>query len=154
MKFFTVSLKNVWKITGVVLVAAVWVFIVIHCANFTPVNLSEPSLEVSAEDIEAAEEQGANYKDGKGMITITCEYSGKGGVHVFLNGRMKLYITNGSKNLRVSAGDLVFVKGTELTGSAKVTITSVEGKIDATMVGETVTVENLARKLVKVRACS
>ena len=67
---------------------------------------------------------------------------------------MKLYITNGSKNLRVSAGDLIFVKGTELTGSAKVTVTAVEGKIDASITGETVTVENLGRKLVKIRPCS
>ena len=154
MKYFTVSLKNKWKIAGVVLLAAAWVFIVIKCVNFTPVTLSKPSLEVSHEDIEAAEELGANYKEGKGMITITCEYSGKGGVHVFLNGKMKLYITNGAKNLRVSAGDLIYVKGTELENSAKVTVTSVEGKIDASMVGETVTVENLGRKLTKIRPCS
>lgn len=154
MKYFTVSLKKTGKISGIILLAAVWIFIVIQCVNFTPVSFSQPSLDVSDEDIEAAEELGANYKDGKGMITITCEYSGKGGVHVFLNGRMKLYITNGSKNLRVSVGDLIFVKGTELEGSAKVTVTAVEGKIDASITGETVTVENLARRLVKIRSCT
>ncbi|MBE7055884.1 MAG: hypothetical protein E7388_00385 [Ruminococcaceae bacterium] len=154
MKYFTFSVKHKWRALGIVLLAVAWVYIVIQCVNFNPVSFSKPSLNVSSEDLDAVEELGANYKDGKGMITINCEYSGKGGVHVFLNGRMKLYITNGSKNLRVSAGDLVYVKGYELEGSAKVSVSAVEGKVDGSIVGETVIVENLARKLVKIQSCT
>ncbi len=154
MKYFTISLKYRWQIAGVVLLAAVWVFIIVQCVNFQPNSITAPAGEVTEEDMEAAEVDGANYKDGKGMITITCEYSGSGGVHVFHNGRMKLYITNGSKNLRVSAGDMIYVRGADLESPATVTITAVEGKIDASIVGESITVENLARKLVKIGACS
>lgn len=154
MKYFTVSLKYKWRIVGIVLLAAAWIFIIVQCVNFQPTSLTAPAGEITEEDLEAAEIIGANYKDGKGMITITCEYSGPGGVHVFLNGRMKLYITNGSKNLKVSAGDMVFVRGAELESPATVTVSAVEGKIDASIVGESVTVENLARKLVKIGACS
>jgi len=58
------------------------------------------------------------------------------------------------KNSRVSAGDLVYVKGYELEGSAKVSVSAVEGKVDGSIVGETVIVENLARKLVKIQSCT
>ena len=123
------------------------------CLNFTPAYETAAPGGIRTEDLEAAELSGTEYKNGKGLITISCEYSGKGGVYVFLNGRMKLYLSKEPKNLKVSVGDIVFVRGAELESSAKVTVTGAEGKIDLSIEGESVTVENLTKRLVKIRAC-
>lgn len=132
---------------------AVFIFLLIQCFHFVPVQLTAQPGAITQEDLEAAEISGADYKDGKGMVTISCEYSGKGGIHVFLNGRLKLYVGKEPKNLKVSVGDIIFVRGAELEGEAKVTISAAEGKIDASIQGETVTVANLTKRLVKIRAC-
>lgn len=153
MKFITLSLKNRWRWLAFAGYAAVFVFILFWCLNFTPAYEISSAGEIHAEDLEAAELSGMDYKDGKGLITISCEYSGGGGVYVYLNGRMKLYIGKEPKNLKVSVGDIVFVRGAELESPAQVTVSGAEGKIDLSIEGESVTVENLTKRLVKIRAC-
>lgn len=153
MKFITLSLKNRWRWLAFAGYAAIFAFLLFWCLNFSPAQETVAPGAVRAEDLEAAELSGMDYKEGKGLITISCECSGKGGVYVFLNGRMKLYISKEPKNLKVSAGDIVFVRGAELESPAKVTVSGAEGKIDLSIEGESVTVENLTKRLVKIRAC-
>lgn len=153
MKFITLSLKNRWRWVAFTGYAVIFAFILFWCLSFTPAYETAAPGDIHTEDLEAAELGGTEYKNGKGLITISCEYSGKGGVYVFLNGRMKLYLSKEPKNLKVSVGDIVFVRGAELESSAKVTVTGAEGKIDLSIEGESVTVENLTKRLVKIRAC-
>ena len=111
---------------------------------------SDDFFEITPADMAAAEISGYDFKDGFGMITISCQYNGGGGVHVFLNGRMKLYVTHEPKNLKVKAGDIIMVRGADLEGTAEVTVSEVIGKIDASRQGTAVTVGNQARRLIKI----
>ncbi len=153
MKFITISIKHRWRWLALAGYATVFAFILFWCVNFTPAYETASAGGIRTEDLEAAELSGMDYKDGKGLITISCEYSGSGGVYVYLNGRMKLYISKEPKNLKVSVGDIIFVRGAELESPATVTVSAAEGKIDLSIEGESVTVENLTKRLVKVRAC-
>lgn len=154
MKFFTLKLndkKNLRPAAGLVFFISVFIFLLVQASDFVlPAAAPENGGEITQADIEAAEISGMDFKDGFGMITIACEYSGSGGVHVFLNGRMKLYVAHEPKNLKVKAGDIIMVRGAKLEGTAEVTISEVIGKIDASQQGTSVTVGNLARRLVKI----
>ena len=154
MKFITFSLKNRWRWLALAGYAAVFAFFLFWCLHFTPAYETAAPGDITAADLEAAEMTGPEYKEGKGRITLSCEYSGRGGVYVFLNGRMKLYLTKEPKNLKVSVGDLIFVRGAELESPAQVTVSGAEGKIDLSIEGETVTVENLTKRLVKIQKAS
>ena len=154
MKFITLKLndkKNLRPAAGIVFFIGVCIYLVVQASSFAlPAAKSENQGEITQADMEAAEISGYDFKDGFGMITISCEYSGSGGVHVFVNGRMKLYVAHEPKNLKVKAGDIIMVRGAELEGTAEVTISEVIGKIDASQQGTSVTVGNLARRLVKI----
>ena len=123
----------------------------VQCMSFNSYKPDSAVGLLTQEEMEVADATGDNYKEGRGMITISCEHTGNSGVHVFLNGKMKLYISNGSKNLRVSKNDLIYVKGFELEGESKVTVTGVVGKIDSSIVGTSISVGNLGRKLVRIQ---
>lgn len=154
MKILTLKLKNkkyLRPAAGVAFFLGVCIFLIVSISGFhIPAAEKENLGEITQADIEAAEISGYNFKDGFGMVTISCVYNGSGGVHVFLNGRMKLYVAHEPKNLKVKAGDIIMVRGAELEGTAEVTISEVIGKIDASQQGTSVTVGNLARRLVKI----
>ena len=152
MRIIIFSLKNWRRFLALAGYAAVFICLLGWCLSFTPAGETALPGEVTVADLEAAELSGQEYREGKGRITISCEYSGGGGVYVFLNGRMKLYVAHEPKNLKVSVGDLIFVRGAELTEKATVTVAGAEGKIDLSIQGTSVTVGNLTKRLVKIAA--
>lgn len=98
-----------------------------------------------------------DFREGHGIIQIKCtnlQGDGKkrGGVYVSVNGTIKLNITTSDpRNLKVKVGDVIIVKGHNLSGQAVVTITDVAGYIDFNHNSESISVGNLAKYFTRIR---
>ncbi|MBE7065320.1 MAG: hypothetical protein E7384_05870 [Ruminococcaceae bacterium] len=116
------------------------------------VSYPDSGMAFDTENIREAALQAEEFAKDRGMISLKCTNLGGGGVYVFINNTMKANITSGDlKNLKVRRGDVVIVKGHNLTGSASVTIESAVGNIDTTIVGTSVNVGNLGKYLVRIK---
>ena len=96
--------------------------------------------------------EGAEFRDGKGIISISCSGIYEGGVYVFVNGCIEADIRGKDPaTLRVNAGDVVLVMGHDLLSEVSVTVTAAIGKIDCSILNKQLTVGNKGKLLAVIK---
>lgn len=93
-----------------------------------------------------------DFRDGKGILSISCSGIREGGVYVFVNGCIEADIRGEDPaTLRVRAGDVVLVMGHDLLSEASVTISAAVGKIDCSILNKQLTVGNKGKLLAVIK---
>ncbi len=118
---------------------------------------ADGSTEVSGEfvfpetELAYLQDVSASYKEGQGILSLSCTGMGGGGVYVYLNGVVKLNLTTSDpQNIKVKRGDVLLVKGHGLNGEATVVISSMAGGLDSNVLNKSVKVGNLAKHLITI----
>lgn len=114
-------------------------------------GVTEEELLFPESELASLPDVSASYRDGQGVISLSCSAIPKGGIYVYLNGVVKLHLTTSEpKNLKVRRGDVILVKGHDLPGPVRVMISSMVGGLDASLLNHSVEVGNLAKHLTTI----